>query len=63
MKLVVVALAVVALSAFLAGCTTTQKVMTGGAMGGVTGFALAGPIGGAAGVAVGAVAAPMMSTD
>ncbi len=32
-------------------------------MGGVTGFALAGPIGGAAGVAVGAVAAPMMSTD
>jgi len=63
MKLVVGALAVVALSAFLAGCTTTQKVMTGGAMGGVTGFALAGPIGGAAGVAVGAVAAPMMSTD
>jgi hypothetical protein len=41
MKLVVGALAVVALSAFLAGCTTTQKVMTGGAMGGVTGFALA----------------------
>ena len=63
MKLVVGALAVVALSAFLAGCTTTQKVMTGGAMGGVTGFALPGPIGGAAGVAVGAVAAPMMSTD
>ena len=50
-------------AAFLAGCRTTQKVMTGGAMGGVTGFALAGPIGGAAGVAVGAVAAPMMSTD
>ncbi len=63
MKLLVAALAVVALSAGIAGCTTTQKVMTGGAMGGVTGFALAGPIGGAAGLAVGAVAAPMMSTD
>jgi hypothetical protein len=40
------------------GCTTTQKVVSGAAVGGGTGLLLAGPVGAAAGAAIGAVAAP-----
>lgn len=52
---------VVALASGVAGCTTTQKSISGGAVGGVTGLALAGPIGAVAGATAGAVTAPMMS--
>jgi hypothetical protein len=52
----------VAFAAFAAGamgCTTSQKVLSGAAVGGVTGFALAGPIGAGLGAAGGAVAVPL----
>jgi len=49
--------AFLALAAMM-GCTTTQKVVSGAAVGGGTGLMLAGPIGAAAGAAIGAVAAP-----
>ena len=52
---------VVALASGVVGCTTTQKAVSGGAVGGVTGLALAGPIGAVAGATAGAVSAPMMS--
>ena len=48
---------VVAMS--LGGCTTTQESIGGGAVGGVAGLAVAGPIGAVAGATAGAVATPM----
>ncbi len=53
--------AVGALMAGVSGCTTTQKVISGAAVGGGTGLLLAGPIGGVAGAAIGGVAAPVGS--
>jgi osmotically inducible lipoprotein OsmB len=53
--------ALVALVLTLAGCTTTQEAVTGGAAGGVAGFALAGPIGAGVGGAGGAIMTPMMT--
>jgi hypothetical protein len=50
------------LAAGLVGCTTTQKVVSGAAVGGGTGLLLGGPIGAAAGAAIGAVAAPVGSS-
>jgi hypothetical protein len=41
------------------GCTTTQKAIRVGAVGGVAGLAVAGPIGAAAG----AVTAPMVGSE
>jgi len=57
MKLV----AIVALVIALAGCTTMQEAVTGGAAGGVAGVALAGPIGAGVGGAGGASMTPMMA--
>jgi osmotically inducible lipoprotein OsmB len=54
-------LAIVALALALAGCTTMQEAVTGGAAGGVAGFALAGPIGAGVGGAGGAIMTPMMA--
>ncbi len=51
------------LAAGLVGCTTTQKVMSGAAVGGGAGFLLGGPIGAAAGAAVGAVAVPVATSN
>ena len=51
----------VVLATGVAGCTTTQKVVSGAAVGGGTGLLLGGPIGAAAGAAIGAVAAPVGS--
>jgi hypothetical protein len=45
------------------GCTTSQKVLSGATVGGVTGFALAGPIGAGIGAAGGAVVVPLAMTD
>jgi hypothetical protein len=44
----------------LSGCTFMQKAVVGGAVGGVAGFALAGPIGAGVGAAGGAIATPMV---
>jgi hypothetical protein len=57
MKLV----AIVALVIALGGYTTMQEAVTGGAAGGVAGFALAGPIGAGVGAAGGAIATPMVA--
>jgi hypothetical protein len=57
MKIVAIVASVVA----LAGCTTMQEAVTGGAAGGVAGFALAGPIGAGVGGAGGAIMTPMMT--
>jgi osmotically inducible lipoprotein OsmB len=54
-------LALAAVAAAIMGCTTTQKVVIGAAVGGGTGLLLGGPIGAAAGAAIGAVAAPVGS--
>jgi osmotically inducible lipoprotein OsmB len=43
----------------LGGCTTTQEAVSGGAVGGVAGLAVAGPIGAVAGATAGAVMTPM----
>jgi hypothetical protein len=51
-------LAAALMAVCLLGCTTTQKVVSGAAVGGGTGLLLAGPVGGLAGAAIGAVAAP-----
>jgi len=51
-------LALAAIAAVMMGCTTTQKVVSGAAVGGGTGLLLGGLIGAAAGAAIGAVAAP-----
>ncbi|MBC8013984.1 MAG: hypothetical protein H7X74_07900 [Methyloceanibacter sp.] len=55
------ALAVLAAGAM--DCTMTQKVASGAAVGGVTGFALSGPIGAGIGAAGGAVAVPLAMSD
>jgi osmotically inducible lipoprotein OsmB len=52
---------IVALVVAIAGCTTMQEAVTGGAAGGVAGFALAGPIGAGVGGAGGAIMTPMMA--
>jgi osmotically inducible lipoprotein OsmB len=54
-------LALAAMTVGSMGCTTTQKVVSGAAVGGGTGLLLAGPVGAAAGAAIGAVAAPVGS--
>ena len=41
----------------------TQKVASGAAVGGVTGFALGGPIGAGVGLAGGALAVPVAMSD
>ena len=56
-------MAMLALAAGVMGCTTSQKVISGAAVGGATGFALGGPIGAGIGVAGGAVALPLAMTD
>ena len=53
--------AIVALVIALAGCTTMHEAVSGGAAGGVAGFALAGPIGAGVGGAGGAIMTPMMA--
>jgi len=53
--------AALALALALAGCTTMQEAVTGGAAGGVDGFSLAGPIGAGVGGAGGAIMTPMMT--
>jgi hypothetical protein len=58
-KSVITFLAIGILAAGAMGCTTTQKVLSGASVGGVTGFALAGPIGAGIGAAGGAVAVPL----
>ena len=66
MKLVIAFLVLAAVAAGALGCTTTQRVMSGAAMGGVGGFALAGPVGAAVGgVAGGAAGAavPLITAD
>jgi osmotically inducible lipoprotein OsmB len=55
--------AIAALTAVVMGCTTTQKAVSGGALGGVAGLAVAGPIGAVAGATAGAVTAPMIRSD
>jgi hypothetical protein len=58
------ALVFVAITAFAvaaAACTWTQKAVSGGAVGGVAGFAIAGPIGAGVGVATGAIATPIVA--
>jgi hypothetical protein len=51
----------IVLTLSLAACTTMQEAVTGGAAGGVAGFALAGPIGAGVGGAGGAIMTPMMA--
>jgi hypothetical protein len=60
-KFVRVWLAVGVLTAGVLGCTTTQKVVSGVAVGGATGLLVGGPIGAAAGAAIGGVAVPVGS--
>jgi len=55
------AMALAVITVGLMGCTTTQKVISGAAVGGGTGLLLGGPVGAAAGAAIGAVAAPVGS--
>jgi len=55
------ALFVVALAAAVAGCTWTQKAVSGGAVGGVAGFAIAGPVGAGVGATTGAIMTPLAS--
>jgi hypothetical protein len=58
----VVALVAIATAiAGISGCTTTQKVVSGAAIGGGTGLLLGGPVGGLAGAAIGGVAVPVGS--
>jgi osmotically inducible lipoprotein OsmB len=52
---------IVAVAISLSGCTTMQEAVSGGAAGGVAGFALAGPIGAGVGGAGGAIMTPMMA--
>ena len=51
------------LAAALLGCTTTQKVLTGAAVGGGAGFLLGGPIGAAVGAGAGAMAVPVATSN
>ena len=60
-KLAMAWLTIGALAVGAMGCTTTQKVVSGVAMGGATGLLVAGPIGAAAGAAIGGVTVPVAS--
>lgn len=62
MKLVLRLVAIAALAAAGLGCTTTQRAVGGATVGGVAGFAVAGPIGGVVGAGAGAVTAPLVYT-
>jgi osmotically inducible lipoprotein OsmB len=56
------AVLLVVLLGFTAGaCTTTEKRVSGAAVGGVFGAAIAGPVGAAAGAAAGAATAPSVA--
>ncbi len=63
MKLAIVVVVVARPAAGAMGCTTTQKAISGGAVGGVAGLVVAGPIGAAAGATAGAVTAPMVGSE
>lgn len=63
MKPVLRFVVVAALTAAVLGCTTTQRAVSGAAVGGVAGLAVAGPIGGAVGAGAGAVAAPLVASN
>jgi hypothetical protein len=63
MKQVLRFMAVAALTAAGMGCTTTQKAVSGATVGGVAGFAVAGPIGGAVGAGAGAITAPLVASN
>lgn len=52
---------IVAASLAAGGCTTGQKRVSGAAIGGFFGAALAGPIGAGAGAAAGAATAPSIA--
>ena len=52
---------IVAASFAAGGCTTGQQRVSGAAIGGVFGAALAGPIGAGAGAAAGAATAPALT--
>ena len=56
-------LALAVLTVGSTGCTTTQKVASGAAVGGGTGLLLGGPVGGLAGAAIGAVAVPVATAN
>lgn len=51
----------VGLAVLASACTTTEKRVSGAAVGGVFGAAVAGPIGAAAGAAAGAATAPSVA--
>jgi osmotically inducible lipoprotein OsmB len=55
------AIAAMTLAALAGACTTTEKRVSGAAVGGVFGAAVAGPIGAAAGAAAGAATAPSIA--
>jgi hypothetical protein len=63
MKFVLRFAVIAALTAAALGCTTTQRAVSGAAVGGVAGFAVAGPIGGAVGAGAGAVTAPLVAAN
>jgi hypothetical protein len=63
MKPVLRLVAIAALAASAVGCTTTQKAVGGATVGGVAGFAVAGPIGGAVGDGARATTAPLVSAN
>ena len=50
--------AIVVIAAASIGCTTTQKRISGAAVGGATGAAVGGPIGAGVGAVAGAVVTP-----
>jgi len=57
----ITALLTIALALSSGACTTTQKRVSGAAVGGVFGAAIAGPVGAAAGAAAGAATAPSVA--
>ena len=63
MKRVYALMSLAVLTASGLGCTMTQKVASGAAVGGVTGFAVAGPIGAGVGAVGGAIAVPVAMSD
>jgi hypothetical protein len=56
-------LSLMALAFGALGCTMTQKVASGAAVGGVTGFAVGGPIGAGIDAVGGAIAVPVAMSD
>ena len=63
MKRVLALLVLALLAAGTEGCTMTQKVASGAAVGGVAGFAVGGPIGAGVGAVVGGAAVPIAMAD